>query len=55
MIAIDLSKEQVLDADQKVIQPLNFIRNQQVNTKMIFIVKEAEETILNSKGPVRVL
>ena len=33
MIAIDLSKEQVLDADQKAIQKINVMRNLEVNAQ----------------------
>ena len=57
MIAIDLSKQQALDADPKAVQQINFIgdldRGQNddgqiinVNTIMLFIIEEANETIL---------
>ena len=38
MIAIDLSEQQVLDADPKAIQQINFIANlyQDRNTAMVF-------------------
>ena len=49
MIAIDLSKQQALDADPKAIQQLRFIANlnQAGNTTMFFIIEEAEESILD--------
>ena len=53
LIAIDLSKQQKLDAD-----PKKFTRNQERdgNTTMFFITEEAKETILDfSQGTVRVL
>ena len=59
-IAIDLSKQQGLDADPKAMQQINFTRNlnQQgnANTTMFFIIEEAKETILDfSQGTVKVL
>ena len=47
MIAIDLSKQQTLDADQKVIEQINFTANLywDGNTTMLFILKEVKETI----------
>ena len=49
MIAIDLSKQQVLDADPKGIQQINFIGNLTrypiANTTMFFITEEAKKTI----------
>ena len=44
MIAIDLSKQQALDADPKVIQQINFTANlnREGNTT---IIEEAKETI----------
>ena len=53
MIAIDLSKQQVLDADPRAIQQINFTANLVTagNTTMSFITEEAKETILDfSKG-----
>ena len=46
MIAIDLSKQQVLDADPKAIRQINFTANsdQEGNT-MFFIIEEAKGTI----------
>ena len=47
MIAIDLSKQQVLDADPTAIQQINFTANldKAGNTTMFFIIEEAKETI----------
>ena len=46
MIAIDLSKQQALDVDQKAIQQINFTGNldQIENTTMFFITEEAKES-----------
>ena len=58
MIAIDLIKQQSLDADPKAIQKINFTGNldQAGNILMFFIVEEAKETILDfSQGTARVL
>ena len=46
MIAIDLSKQQALDADPRAIQQINFIANldRDGNTAMFFIIEEAKET-----------
>ena len=58
MIAIDLIKQQALDADPKAIQQINITGNldRAGNTLMFFIVEEAKETILDfSQGAVRVL
>ena len=58
MIAIDLSKQQALNVDSKPIQQINFSANLngERNTTMLFIVKEAKETILDfSQGTVKVL
>ena len=45
MIAIDLSKQQALDADPKAIQQINFTANlnRDGNTIFYFILKEAKE------------
>ena len=42
MIAIDLRRQQVLDADPKAIQQINFTANldQDGNTAMFFIIEE---------------
>ena len=60
IIAIDLSKQQVLDADPKATQQINFTGNLGVtlvtNTTMFFITKEAKETILDfSQGTVKMM
>ena len=58
MIAVDLSKQQALDADPRAIQQINFAGNldQGRNTTMFFILEEAKETILDfSQETVRVL
>ena len=56
MIAIDLSKQQVLDEDQRAIQQINFMANldRAGNTTMFFIIEEAKETVLEfSQGTVK--
>ena len=58
MIAVDLSKQQALDADPRAIQQINFTANldRAGNTRVYFILKEAKETILDSsQGTVKVL
>ena len=58
MIAIDLQKQQALDADPKAIQQINFTGNlnQRGVATMFFIIEEAKETILDfSQGTVNVL
>ena len=47
MIAVDLSKQQALDADPKAIQQINFTANldRAGNTTMFFIIEEAKETV----------
>ena len=58
MIAIDLSKQQVLDADPRAIQQINFTSNldRAGNTTMLFIIGEAKETVLDfSQITVKVL
>ena len=58
MIAIDLSKQQALDSDPKVIQQFNFAANrgQLWKTTMFFIIEEAKETILDfSQVTVKVI
>ena len=46
MIAIDLSKQEALDANPKAIQQINFIANLVTagNTRFYFILEEAKET-----------
>ena len=58
MIAIDLSKQQELDADPRAIQQINFTESldKDGNTTMFFIIEEAKETALDfSQGTVTVL
>ena len=58
MIALDLSKQQALDADPRAIQQINFTTNldRAGNTTMFFIIEEAKETALDfSQGAVKVL
>ena len=58
MIAIDLSKQQVFDADPRAIQQINFTANLEraAYTIMFFITEEAKETVLDfSQGTVKVL
>ena len=67
MVAIDLRKQQALDANLKAIQQINFTGNLDrgrntdgtmlhANTVMFFIIEEAKETILDfSKAAVKVL
>ena len=57
MIAVDLSKQQALDADPRAIQQINFTSNlDRANARIYFILEEAKETILNfAQGTVKVL
>ena len=58
MIAIDLNKQQELDADSRKIQKINFTANldRAGNTRIYFIQEEAKETIRNfSHGTAKVL
>ena len=58
MTAIDLSKQQALDADTRAIQQIDFTANldRAGNTTMFFIIEEAKETVLDfSQGTVKVL
>ena len=58
MIAMDLSKQQALDADPSANQQINFTANldRAGNTRIYFILEEAKETILDfSQGTVKVL
>ena len=49
MIAIDLSKQQALDADPRAIQQINFTANldRASNTRIYFILEKSKETKLN--------
>ena len=58
MIAVDLSKQQALDADPKAIQQINFTANlnRVGNMRFYFILNEVKETIFEfSQGTVNVL
>ena len=58
MIALDLSKQHVFDADPTAIQQIDFTANldREGNTTMFFIIEEAKETVLGfSQGTVKVL
>ena len=58
MIAIDLSKQQALNADPKAVQQINVTGNldQAANTPMLFIIEEVNKGILDfSQGTVIVL
>ena len=57
LIAVDLSKQQALDANPRAIQQINFTANldRAGNTRVYFILEEAEKTILDfSQGTVKV-
>ena len=58
MLAIDLSKQQALDADPRAIQQINFTANlnRAGYTTMFFIIEDEKETVLDfSRGIVKVL
>ena len=58
LIAIDLNNQQVLDANPRAIQQINFTVNLDIagNTTMFFIIEEAKETYFDfSQGTVKVL
>ena len=58
MIAVDLNKQQALDADPRANQQINFTANldRAGNTRVYYILEEAKETILDfSQGTVKVL
>ena len=58
MIAVDLSKQQALDADPTANQQINFTANldRAGNTRIYFILEETKETKIDfSQGPVKVL
>ena len=58
MIAVDLSKQQVLDADPKAIQQINFTANlDRANNRRFYVtLEEAKETVFEfSQGSVKVL
>ena len=58
MVAVDLSKQQALDADPRANQKINFTANldRAGNTRISFILEEAKETKLDfSQRTVKVL
>ena len=61
MIAVDLCKQQALDADPKAIQQITFTANldRAGNARIYFVLEEAKETVLdftrNCKSFVNVL
>ena len=58
MIAVDLSKQQALDADPKAIQQINITANldRAGNIRFYFVLEEAKETVFQlSQGTVKVL
>ena len=58
IIAIDLSKQQALDADPRAIQQINFMANldRDEGATMFFIIEQAKETVLDfSQSTVKVL
>ena len=58
MIVVDLSKQQVLDADPKAIQQINFTAklDRAGNTRIYFILEETKETVLDfSQGILKAL
>ena len=58
MIAIDLNKQQALDADPKAMQQINFTGNRSGNNNILIflIIEETKENILDfSQWTVKVL
>ena len=58
MIVVDLSKQQVLDADPRAIQQTNFTANLDSagNTRFYLVLEETKETIFEfSQGTVKIL
>ena len=58
MIAIDLRKQQALDADPRLIQRIDVTANldRENNTRIFFVLEEVKETVLDfSQGTVKVL
>ena len=55
MIAIDLSKQQALDATPKAIQQISFTVNLAKQATIFFIIEEDKETVLDfSRRTVKV-
>ena len=58
MFAIDLRRQQALDADPRAIQQINFTANldREGDTRVYFILEESRENKLNfAQGTVKVL
>ena len=58
MIAVDLSKQEILNSGPRAVQQINFTASldRAGNTRIYFILEEANETILNfAQGIVKVL
>ena len=58
MLAIDISKQQALNADPRAIQQINFTANldRANNKRIFFILEEGKETALDfSQGTVKVV
>ena len=58
MIAVELSKQQALDADPEAIQQINFTANlvRAERTRFYFILEEAKETVFEFlQGTVKFL
>ena len=58
MIAVDLSKQQAVDADPKAIEQINFTANLDWanNARFYFILEETKETVFEfSQGTVKFL
>ena len=54
-IAIDLSQQQALDADPKVIQQITFPGNLEKNETIVFIIEEVKKIFLDfSQGTVKI-
>ena len=57
MIAVDLSKQKILDSDHRAVQQVNFTANldRAGNTKIYFPLVKAKESVLDfSQGTVKV-
>ena len=55
MIAIDLSKQQALDADPKTMQQINFTGNVAQQATVFFIIEVVKKTVSDfSQGTVKV-
>ena len=57
MVAVDLSKQQALDADPRAIQQINFTANldRAGNKRICFILEEAKETVNFAQGTIKLL